>query len=70
VSTWRFEGKSPDEYGGLDKWLKANNTAGDGRARLWSHSMAAVPGGFEWLEKNGPLGGLPTLDFPEYSMFR
>lgn len=65
VSTWRFE-LSPDEYGGLDAWLRANNT---GPAAQWTHAMSAVPGGYEWIEAYGPLGGLPTLDFPEYSMF-
>ena len=34
----------------------------------WSHAMSAVPGGFDWLQKHGPVGGLPTLDFPEYSV--
>ena len=105
-----------DEYGGLDKWLKANNgpappvpshdthtralAAGEysggygglgysygkyGRLRSgspapapaatppaavkWTHVMSAVSGGFQWLEAHGPVGGLPTLDFPELSMF-
>ena len=141
LSTWHFQmssAKPPaDEYGGLDKWLRANNNRaaaaaalpataaeaghthahgpGDyeggygglgysygtyGRVRQgrspqppqpppgddeptrsdqlqpaapaavkWTHVMSAVPGGFEWLSTHGPVGGLPTLDFPEYSMF-
>ena len=31
--------------------------------------MAAVAGGWDWLEQHGQLGDLPTLDFPEISMF-
>lgn len=69
LSTWRFESNSPDEYAGLDAWLRANNTSAGDKARVWKHAMAAVPGGFDWLKEHGPLGGLPTLDFPEYSMF-
>lgn len=38
-------------------------------AAKWTHTMSAVPGGFEWIEAHGKVGGLPTLDFPEYSMF-
>ena len=28
-------------------------------------AMSAVAGGFEWMAEHGPVGGLPTLDFPE-----
>eukprot|EP01043_Picozoa_sp_COSAG02_P013651 COSAG02_NODE_550_length_20437_cov_4.270676_1_plen_888_part_00 len=35
----------------------------------WTHTMSAVPGGFQWIAAHGKVGGLPTLDFPEYSMF-
>ena len=38
-------------------------------AAKWTHTMSAVPGGFEWIQAHGKVGGLPTLDFPEYSMF-
>eukprot|EP01047_Picozoa_sp_COSAG01_P046148 COSAG01_NODE_4310_length_5142_cov_14.830855_4_plen_42_part_00 len=30
--------------------------------------MSAVPGGFQWIAKHGAVGGLPTLDFPEYRL--
>lgn len=122
LSTWHFQLSSSnppaDEYGGLDKWLRASDYAGAahlhththagedlaspgpmrpigtdggygglGYSRLlprdhevvpeykataaakWTHTMSAVPGGFEWIQAHGKVGGLPTLDFPEYSMF-
>eukprot|EP01051_Picozoa_sp_SAG22_P004987 SAG22_NODE_284_length_13033_cov_21.541828_5_plen_1109_part_00 len=64
ISTWHFQLSSVDEYGGLDRWLRANK-----HKHNFTHAMAAVPGGFAWLEQHGRLGGLPTLDFPEISMF-
>jgi len=64
LSTWHFGGSKADEYGGLDAWLRANNNDS-----AWTNIMAAVPSGFTWVEKHGGVGGLPTLDFPEYSMF-
>ena len=104
LSTWHFQlsTASPpvDEYGGLDKWLRARRNysnitaptgqAVQGRVRRaaggshpsphdaasavesveWTHTMSAVEGGFDWLAAHGgTVGGLPVLDFPEYSMF-
>ena len=67
VSTWHFQMSKADEYGGLDSWLRQNSGN-------FTHAMSAVPGGFDWLAKHNKsgtdgVGGLPTLDFPEISMF-
>ena len=87
LSTWHFQmsTSSPpaDEYGGLDRWLRAGHNhrhhggdpgrdpnPGGAPTVEWKHTMSAVPGGFEWLASHGgTVGGLPVLDFPEYSMF-
>ena len=61
VSTWHFQLSKEDEYGGLDKWLHATPNAGG-----FTHAMSAVSGGWNWLVSHGRVGGLPTLDFPEY----
>ena len=54
-----------DELTGLDQWLKNSSKSNHSYSRV----MAAVSGSWGWLEKNGAVGGLPTLDFPELSMF-
>ena len=62
----------PGGYGGLgySRLLpRDHEVVPEFKAPKWTHTMSAVPGGFEWLQAHGPLGGLPTLDFPEYSMF-
>ena len=67
LSTWHFQMGPADELTGLDQWLKTK--ASSGTKSNYTRVMSAVAGSWSWLEKNGPVGGLPTLDFPELSMF-